>query len=66
MIPCCVAAMLNVGEFEKLASAPSPMNAFAKPKSSTLTLPSGHLDVGGFDPVNDTFLMCGFESLRNL
>ncbi len=41
MIPCCVAAMLNVGEFERLASAPSPMNAFAKPKSSTLTLPSG-------------------------
>ena len=41
MIPCWVAAMLNVGEFDKLTSTPSPANAFANPKSSTFTLPSG-------------------------
>ncbi len=32
--------MLKVGEFDRLASAASPANAFASPKSKTFTLPS--------------------------
>ena len=39
--PCWVAAILSVGDWDRLAFDPSPANAFAKPKSSTLILPSG-------------------------
>ena len=41
----------------------SPANAFAKPKSNTLTLPSGvKLDIGGFQiAVNDSFFVRRFE-----
>ena len=68
MIPCCVAAMLSVGEFERLASAPSPMNAFASPKSSTFTLPSGvTLMFAGFrSAVDDALFVCGFKGFGDL
>ena len=49
--PCIVAAMLSVGELEGSSFAVSPANAFAKPKSNTLTLPSGV-----------TFTLAGFRS----
>ena len=67
MIPCCVAAKLIVGEFERLAFGGSPANAFASPKSSTFTAFRSDFDVRGFQiPVNDTFLMGGFQRLRDL
>ena len=39
--PCIVAAMLSVGELPMSSVDVSPANAFAKPKSNTLTFPSG-------------------------
>ena len=38
---CRVAATLIVGELARFALASSPARAFARPKSSTFTLPSG-------------------------
>ena len=46
-----MAAMLSVGESDPSASAASPSNAFARPKSSTLTAPSGV-----------TLILAGFRS----
>ena len=40
-LPAFVAAMLNVGEFDRVAPSAASRNAFASPKSSTFTLPSG-------------------------
>ena len=52
MTPCCVAASLSVGEFDKIQFGfCSPANAFANPKSSTFTLPSGV-----------TLILAGFRS----
>jgi hypothetical protein len=41
MTPPPVAAMLNVGEFDNGEFSGAVSNAFASPKSSSLTLPSG-------------------------
>ena len=48
---------------------PSPdCSAFASPKSSTFTVPSGaHLDVGGLQvAMDDALLVRGFERLGDL
>ena len=39
--PACVAAVVRVGECVRSGEERSPVSAFARPKSSTLTLPSG-------------------------
>ena len=49
--PCIVAAMVSVGELLMSSLAASSSNAFANPKSRTLTLPSGV-----------TFTLAGFRS----
>jgi hypothetical protein len=49
--PCIVAAILSVGELLMSTGEGSSANAFAKPKSSTFTFPSG---------VN--FTLAGFKS----
>jgi len=41
IVPAIVAAIESVGELRMFASAGSSSSAFAKPKSSTLTVPSG-------------------------
>ena len=59
---------LSVGELLMSTLDGSPSNAFAKPKSNTLTLPSGvNFHVGGFQiAVNDSFFVRGFESFSDL
>ena len=55
-------------ELERRSLAPSPAMAFAKPKSSTFTVPVvPHLDVRGLQvPVDDPLLVCCFEGFGDL
>ena len=70
IIPACViAGVVIVGDIEALADiAPVGSSAFARPKSSTFTVPSGaHLDVRGLQiAMDDPLLMRRFEGLRDL
>jgi hypothetical protein len=64
---CIVAAMLNVGELIGLGVFVSPANAFANPKSGTLTSFGSHLHVGGLQvAVDGAFLVRGSERFRDL
>ena len=67
--PICVPRAESVGEFIASAlDAAAGSNAFANPKSSTFTVPSGaDLDVGGFQiAMDDALIVRGFEGLRDL
>ena len=70
IIPACViAGVVIVGDIETLdVTAPAGSSAFASPKSSTFTVPSGaHLDVGGFQiAMDDPLLVRGFEGFGDL
>ena len=72
MTPVAVAIVVCVGESDGSRAAPSPPNAFASPKSSTLTVPSSRtLMFAGFKSRWMTPLSCaasrasaGFKQLR--
>ena len=70
IIPACViAGVVIVGDIDRLGDEPAAGSiAFARPKSSTFTVPSGaHLDVRGLQiAVNDALLVRGFERLGDL
>ena len=64
-----IAGVVIVGDCDTLGDEPAAGSiAFANPKSSTFTVPSGaDFDVGGLQvAMNDALLVCGFKRFGNL